>query len=212
MLLSCTIQQKLPQKDWSKNQIRDFMLMHQCFDIPIQENDRLIGHVLFQDLLDNPSSLEILEGFAGISVDSHIYDALTLMRNNDVTCLAVVDLNFSTLGFITTRSIQKYLGATLTSEQPGAVLQIEMASFDFSASEICRIIEAENAHVLGFWLSKITDSNRVRLNVKLNSLHAEAIILSLRRFGYDVVGNFGDEDYRDTINQRFKSLLNHFDL
>lgn len=212
MLLNCTIDTAIPSVNWSKNQLIDFMMEQKCFDVPLVDDKSLVGHTTLEDCMNAYDEVAVSEGFACISVDSHIYDALALLTSQNRTCLAVVNLNFEVIGLVTQNSIQHFLGTTTTSQQRGAVLVIEMASYDYSGSEICRIIESENSHVLGFWISKVSNSNRVRLNVKINTHHAESIILSLRRFGYDVVGNYGDEDYRETVDKRFKSLLTQFDL
>jgi hypothetical protein len=188
------------------------MLEHKCFDVPLLNGKSLAGHTTLEDCMNAHDEPSVSEGFVCISIDSHIYDALALLTSQNRTCLALVNLNFEVIGLVTQNSIQQYLGTTTTAEQRGAVLVIEMASYDYSGSEICRIIESENAHVLGFWISNLPNSNRVRLNVKINTQHAESIILSMRRFGFDVVGNFGDDDYRETVEKRFKALLTQFDL
>ena len=96
--------------------------------------------------------------------------------------------------------------------QGGAILLVEMASYQYYSSELARLIEGEGAQLLGLWLNNVAESGRIQASLKLNIKNAERIINSLQRHGYETIASFGDEDYKENVENRFQSLMKYIDL
>jgi hypothetical protein len=139
-------------------------------------------------------------------------DILNLYNDTPFDSMAVLGEDFEYMGILTRKTLLRAFGSGLTVEQTGAVIIIEMATHQYSSSEISRIVESENAQILGLWLENIPDSARIRASVKINSKNAERIISSLMRFNYEVIASFGDDDYKENVEKRFQSLMKYLDI
>jgi Mg/Co/Ni transporter MgtE len=151
-------------------------------------------------------------GFASVHNNSHIFDVLRIFNESKADVCCVLGEEFEWIGIVTKTSILEALSNSLTSQQKGAVIIVEMAAHQYSSSEISRIIESEGAQLLGLWLTDVAESSRIRASLKLNTQNAERIINGLQRFNYDVIATFGDDDYKENVERRFESFMKYIDL
>ena len=68
--------------------------------------------------------------------------------------MAILGEQFEFVGVMTRKALLKCFSEGLTVEQSGSVIIIEMATHQYSSSEISRIIESENAQILGLVAGK----------------------------------------------------------
>ena len=191
------------------------MLKLSCFQLPVLKGDKLVGSIGLEDCMDNPNqSIEkfVQEGFASVYYNTHIFDVMRVFNEAQSDCSAVLGSEFEFLGVITKSDCEDAIASSLTVEQQGAIVMIEMATSQYSSSEICRIVESENAQLLGLWLENVPDSGRIRASLKLNTKNAERIISGLIRFNYEVIASFGDDDYKENVGKRFQSLMKYLDI
>jgi CBS domain containing-hemolysin-like protein len=142
----------------------------------------------------------------------HIFDVLQVFKSSLKNVCAVLDQDGTWIGILTKNHLINSLSQTLSIEQIGAVIILEMSSAQYSTNELSRIIEGEGSKVLGLWLHKDEDSSRIKISVKINTLNVERIINGFDRFGYDVIATFGDDDYKENIDRKFQSLMKYIDL
>ena len=72
--------------------------------------------------------------------------------------------------------------------EAGGIIVIEKDKKEYSFSEICQIIESNNAKILGVFISKL-DNNIVQLTVKIGHTGMNAIVQTFRRYNYHVVSS-----------------------
>ena len=186
-----------------------------CYDLPVMKNGKLYGTVQLDECIHSKEdTIESLvdPGFTSVHFNTHLFDALRIIKESKASSCCVLGEDFQWVGIITKTAIVEALSLSLTIEQSGAVLVVEMAAHQYSSSEIARIIESEGAQLLGLWLSNVEESGRIRASLKLNTQNAERIINSLQRFNYDVIATFGDDDYKENVERRFESLMKYIDL
>jgi CBS domain-containing protein len=193
----------------------EIMLSNSCSDLPVFQDHKLIGSILLKDCIgleDADIKSKVIPGYASVYFNTHIMDILNLYNDTPFDSMAVLGEDFEYMGILTRKTLLRAFGSGLTVEQTGAVIIIEMATHQYSSSEISRIVESENAQILGLWLENIPDSARIRASVKINSKNAERIISSLMRFNYEVIASFGDDDYKENVEKRFQSLMKYLDI
>ena len=199
----------------SPNVCVEIMMDAECFELPVQKDNQLIGSVTLDDCVatkDKSIKDIISPGFLCIHHQMHLFDVLQVFKSSPKNVCAVLDQNGEWIGILTKNQIINSLSQTLSIEQNGAILIIEMSSAQYSTNELSRIIEGEGSKVLGLWLHKDDDSARIKVTVKINTSNVERIINGFDRFGYDVIATFGDDDYKDNINRKFQSLMKYIDL
>ena len=199
----------------SANVCVEIMMDTECFELPVLKDNQLIGSVTLDDCVatkDKSIKDIISPGFLCIHHQMHLFDVLQIFKSSPKNVCAVLDQNGEWIGILTKNQIIDSLSQTLSIEQNGAILIIEMSSAQYSTNELSRIIEGEGSKVLGLWLHKDDDSARIKVTVKINTSNVERIINGFDRFGYDVIATFGDDDYKDNINRKFQSLMKYIDL
>ncbi|MFY0644081.1 MAG: CBS domain-containing protein [Bacteroidia bacterium] len=201
--------------DWIRKDCANLMFELECFELPVLSESKVIGRVLLEDcLIDSHKTIaDVVENTSSkVYINTHLFDVMQIFRSSNAAVCAVVDLEGNFLGIITKEMVLNRLSHSISTEQPGAILLIEMATHQYSSSEISQIVEGENAQILSMWLEQVPDSGRIRLSMKVNTNSAERIVSSLQRFNYEVISSFGDDDYKDTVERRYQAFIKYLDL
>ena len=193
----------------------EVMMDAQCFELPVQKSNQLIGSVTLEDCISSKEkTIEnlISPGFLSVHYQMHLFDVLQIFKSSAKNVCAVLGENQEWVGILTKNQMINSLSQTLSIEQNGSILILEMSSAHYSTNELSRIIEGEGSKVLVMWLHKDEDSARIKVTVKINTSNVERIINGFDRFGYDVIATFGDKDYKENIDRKFQSLMKYIDF
>ena len=204
----------LLQEDSSVQECLNAMLDVECFELPVIKDGKVYGKIILEDLLDQEGTIanSIEQGFPCVALHTHLFDVMRVMRETNASVCAVLDGSGDFVGIITKQIVLNRLSHAISVEQVGAIVVVEMASHQYSSSEIARIVEGENAQILGMWMQQIESSGRVRISIKLNTVNAERIVNGFMRFNYEVIATFGDQDYREKVEKRYQSLMKYLDI
>lgn len=205
----------LVDENTSTKECIELMMNNLCYQLPVLKNSRLYGTVDLDECLHSEEdTIEHLidSGYAQVHFNTHLFDTLRVFNESKANIVCVLGQENEWIGMLTKSNVIEAIAHSLTIDQTGAIIVIEMASHQYSSSEVCRIIESEGAQLLGLWITNVAGSGRIRASLKLNIQHAERVILSLQRFNYEVVAAFGDDDYKENVEKRFQSLLKYLDI
>ena len=91
------------------------------------------------------------------------------MLTHELFIVPVVDKNNKLLGLIKNRDVLQALGDVFNLELYGSVITIEMIPYDFTLSEIIRLIETEGAKILNIAVKQPNDEyGFTGVSIKLN--------------------------------------------
>jgi hypothetical protein len=94
-----------------------------------------------------------------------------------------------------------------------SLIVLEIQRNDYSLTDIARIVESHNAHVMNLLVLPISDGSMLRVSIKLNVVDITSILRSFERFDYKVVyfvskvGNIHDEH-----EERLAELLHYIEM
>lgn len=184
-------------------------------NLPIVDDKKLLGYALFATLesMDDTALLSDLEyGSEPISIDPNfsVIKGLQLLSDNRFDVLAATSAN-DYLGIIWSKDIIYGLGQSTTAQSDGSVLLLSCNVFNYSISEIGRLIEAEDGKLLGLWTWQPENNNTIDLLLKLNIRHIDNIVNILQSNGYTVLNQINQQS-DDLFEERYKSLLNYLDI
>jgi predicted transcriptional regulator len=169
-------------------------------DIEQEENDRLsIGDF-------------IRANFSYASNKDHIYEVMRAFSEQSLTLFPVLDENNGYSGSITLSSLIRNYMNCAAFIQPGSILVLEMDKRNYSLSEIARIAESENKLILSSYLSSNLESERLEVTIKLNSAQIQNVTAAFERFGYLIKATFDEEDFMDTLKNRYESLMSYLNV
>lgn len=99
------------------------------------------------------------------------------------------------------------------SDTENSLIIIECSLIDYSLTDIARIVESNNAHVMNLFVLPIVDGNTLLISIKLNLIDVSPVLMSLERFNYKIVYYLMKEGVvTDTHKERLDELLYYLDM
>ena len=186
--------------------------------LPVVGDSQLLGLISEDDIFTEGSFEEPIWNFqlklqnVSILHTRHIYEAIKLFADSQLTTLPVVDEKGTYLGVITLADIVKNLASTVAVSNPGGILVLELNANDFSMVEISKIIEDNDAKILSFYITSPADSTRLELTMKLNRIDIQPIIQSFIRYNYTIKASFFESDYFENLRERYDLLMTYLNV
>lgn len=195
--------------------INDYRLTH----LPVVSDDgKFMGLISEEDLLDaeeERGSLQFFaEGFitASVKENEHFLNAVNFSNQHDTTCVPVVNDEKEFVGSITVTDLLKALGNFSGANEIGGIIVMEMERSQFAISEISRLVESNDAHILHLNTTTQADTGLLTVTLHLNKKEIAAIVSTFERYDYDVIYFFGDEKFENEIHSNYRHLMNYLDI
>lgn len=187
--------------------------------LPVVENSRYIGLASFDSLQEcgvcsigslmkrqpDTSHLCVLN-------TQHVYDALKLVSENQLTIAPVVDPDHRYLGSIGTKELLDVFSQVVNVQEAGDTIILEMHPNDFELKKIASIVESDGGKILNFYTSPLNASQLMQVHLKVAGRNTSAIVQSLERFGFQVAGVFSDSKYLDDAHDHYNQLMRFLNL
>jgi len=186
--------------------------------LPVVDDGKLIGMISLETLIE-VSDEEVLiqevplDDSISLPNDQHLFEATRKMLSNELFILPVVDSDKNFLGVIKKHEVLEALSDLFNLESFGSVLTIEMTPYDFTLSELIRIIEVEDAKILGVAVQKPNDhSDFYRVSVKLNIEDSSTVSAALNRYGYVVTSQVSSASMEKDFSDRADELIRYLNI
>jgi len=195
----------------------DFFKEFSIRQLPVVQDNLCIGILSLDDIDDEDIyDLPILDyinlNYSFASNNDHIYEVMRAISEQASTLFPVLDENNNYIGSITLSSLFNNYVNCAAFIQPGSILVLEIDKKNYSLSEIARIVESENKVILSSLLSSNVESAVLEITLKLNSVQIQNLITTFERFGYNIKATFNEEDFMDTLKNRYESLMTYLNV
>ena len=170
---------------------------------------------LYDDLFDKPTLGEYPLQSANCIVrqDQHFYEVIKVASESQDGIVAVVENDDTFVGVITPEEIIRAFAGTTAVQSPGSIIEITLNRIDYSLTEITRLIESENAQVIGcFLISKIEDNSKINVTLKLNKKEVSHVVATLRRFNYKIDRIIQEENLISYEKERLDALMKYLSI
>lgn len=145
--------------------------------------------------------------------NTHLHEALSLITRYGLSLLPVITNDGLYQGAITRDKLIDALSELCHSDSSGSVLVLEMMPQDYALSEIARLVESNNAHVLSLLSHTDPDTGRLLISLKIDLEDASPVIRSFERFNYTVLYHFMKKGMvDDVLQQRMNELLYYMNM
>ncbi len=144
---------------------------------------------------ENTNWLDILEAFA--------------MYNCNI--MPVLNEENTYLGYYELSDIMSLFNNTPFLNETGGIIVIEKGKRDYSFSEICQIVESNDAIVLGAFISKM-DNDIVQATIKIGHTGMNAIVQTFRRYDYNIVSNHEEDKFIEDLKDRSNYLDKYLNI
>jgi len=186
--------------------------------LPVVKGQTFVGIISDSDILDlNTPEEEICKLHIPlvrpfITEAQHAFDVLKIMSELNLSAVAIVDEEYKFLGTVTYKSYMEKFAGLSAIKDPGGIIILEMASNNYSLTQIAQIVEGNDAKILSCYLTTNTDSTLVEVTLKINKDDLAAILQTFFRYNYNVKASFHQSGYSDDMKDRFDQLMHYINI
>lgn len=194
--------------------MNDFKVSH----LPVVEKNNFLGIISEDDILemqdtdDAISTIPLNFTHTFIHGWQHLYDAMKLMSVNKLSVVPILDDKEQYLGLISTHSLISYFAEMASVTNPGAIIELEIAQHNYSLSEIARIVESNDAHILSSYINSSSDSSKIEVTIKIDKEDVSGILQTFQRFNYVAHSFYQDKQDNDDTMNRFDSFMKYLNI
>lgn len=196
------------------NWMEEFKVSH----LPIVNNSDFLGLIAETDIYEMNNYDEPLGNHAlslknpYVYEGQHVYDIIRQVHELKLTLIPVINDKNHYVGSITLQCLTKYFARLAAVDNPGGIIILEMGLRDFLLSEIARIVESNDAIILSLYVMTLPDSTKMQVTLKVNRMDIAPLIATFNRYNYTIKASFFENDYDQTLNDRYDSLMRFLDI
>ena len=194
--------------------INDYRVTH----LAVIAEEKFLGIISEEDLLDvrnEKYSIEVLEKYfikAAVLDTVHFLEAVNNCVRHDTNVVPVVNAENDFMGVISTRDLLKALANFAGADEIGGLVILEMEQSQFAISEISRIVESNDCHIMHMNTTVDAASGMFRVTLHLSKREIAAVVATFERYDYDVVYFFGEQRFENEINHNYDNLMRYLNL
>ena len=186
--------------------------------LPIVNNTDFLGLITEDDIytnnhFDDPLGTHDLSmNRPFINENQHVFEAIKIFAELELTLLPVVDAKENYLGVISKRKLIEEFSEITAVKSPGAILVLEISVNDYSLSEIAQIVESNDTKILSTYITSHPDSTKMDVTIKLNRNDISPVLQTFNRYNYIVKGIYAEPEVSDDLNERFDALMKYLSI
>lgn len=196
------------------------MLMdeYKVWHLPVVDRRQFLGLINETDIysLEDPdNTLEALKpSFQRVFVheSDHLFEVVNIADSMKISALPVLDHKEQYLGVITLRRLIGGLATMTASGFPGSIIILELNVNDYLLSEIAQIVQANDAKILGLYLTPHTESTKLDVTIKINQTDIRSILQTFNRYNYIVKASYSPKDMNEDLRDRYESLMRYLNI
>lgn len=191
----------------------DWMEEFKTTELPIVKDGKYIGLISESNLLDNNDIEGAIEGFGFnfqkpfVHENQHLFEVITMMVENDIDLLPVVNGGNQYLGVITNKMVVSQLSKVVSVSSAGSILTLEVNVKDYSLSEISRMVESDDAKILASFITSHPDSTKLEVTLKINKTEISRILHTFERFNYVVLASYNESEYHQDLQNKYDEFM-----
>jgi len=151
-----------------------------------------------------------LEGFF-VRDTTNWLDILEAFAIHGSNIMPILNIKNEYIGYYELGDIMNLFNDTPFLNEAGGIIVVEKGASDYSFSEICQIVESNDAKILGVFISKI-ENDRVQATIKIGHTGMNAIVQTFRRYSYIVVSNHEEDKFLEDLKKRSNYLDKYLNI
>ena len=184
--------------------------------LPVVKDQKFLGFLTEEMVIDQNEinikvdNLILMGSDCYIFNHQHAFEAVKKATDYGLDLVCVLNEKNEYLGVVVLSDALSVFSQSASIQSEGGVIVLSMRQLDYSLSEISRLIESNDAKVLGSSLNNDkVDPAKVRLTLKINKIDLTHIIATLERFDYKVVAKYQEVAMITNEKDRFDLLMRY---
>lgn len=198
---------------------RQWMEELRLTELPVIEEGQYLGlideEMLLNEDLRYPTVGEypLLGSNCVAYAGNHYYDVLKTAGTEGFRIVAVLDEYQQYMGVISIEDVVEAFAKNSSVSTPGAIIVLRLRMQDYSLSDICRLIEANDLKVLSSYLGPHAEEpGEMLLTLKLNSENVTHTISTMEQHGYIVESAYNNVDSSFDEQERIDILIKYLKI
>jgi predicted transcriptional regulator len=143
--------------------------------------------------------------------DMNWFDVLEEFSKNHTNLLPVLDDKNNYLGFYELDDVLHFFNETAFVKEDGSTIVIEKETADFTFSQICQIVESNDAKILGVFVSN-KSATKTEITLKISQSNFNEIIQTFRRYNYTILSEHQEDAYLADLKDRSDYLNKYLNI
>lgn len=160
--------------------------------------------------LDEPISIANIKKLKEL-VDNHPLNYLREMLENKVDVLPIVSEHNTFVGAVIITELLKDLSLHYSLSDPGSILIVQLGQKESSISDLIRVVESENLHLLSCLVHK-DHNGPIEVTIKVNELDISGLIKTLNRYDFTVISYFSSNESQGALQDHYDHLMNYLNV
>ncbi len=196
----------------------DYFEHSKLYWLPVVRGKHFEGMVSEEMLFDNDDqakigSIILQKADDHIYENQHFFEALKTLHQSNTDVVAVLNVDEEYEGCISAPDLLNYYANIGFIDSPGGILVLCVKNYNYSLSEISRIVESNEMKVLALHVSdNQAETNEIEITLKLNKTDLSRLIASFERFGYTIAANFHETSLHHHDSDRLDALLRYLNV
>jgi acetoin utilization protein AcuB len=197
---------------------QQLMTDYHLLQLPIVNEDKYMGLISEDDILSAENDtiqlqqLESRMSKLAVRANTHFVEAVQMCNDYGLSVVPVVDKEMEWIGAISATDLLKFLGKMTGADEPGGIIVLEMDKASFAFSEICKIVETNDAQITQLNTYYDTQLQMMFVTVKINKFEISDIVATFQRYEYVVKYYFGEELYENELRNNYDHLMNYLNM
>jgi len=183
---------------------------------PVLENEVFIGSISEEEVYIYPNSdlindhkLNLHRFF--VRENMNWFDVFEEFSKNHTNLLPILNDKNQYIGFYELDDVLHFLNETIFIKENGGIVVVEKESTEYTFSQICQIVESNEAKVLGAFISNVTD-NTTQITIKISQHNFNEIIQTFRRYNYTILSEHQEDSYLAGLKERSDYLDKYLNI
>jgi hypothetical protein len=182
----------------------------------VVEKEMYIGSIASDDIETFEANKKVtdyrysLEGFFARSTMIWL-DVLEVFAKNNTNLVPVLDEKNKYVGYYEITDIMKFFHETPFLQESGGIIIVKKRISEYSMGQIAQIVESNNGKLLGLFVSE-TDSENIKVTIKISLGVMNEIIQTFRRYNYEIVSEHFEDNYINTLKERSDYLDKYLNI
>ncbi|MBX3239972.1 MAG: CBS domain-containing protein [Chitinophagaceae bacterium] len=194
-------------------EMNDFHVSH----LAVADEGRYMGIVSEEMLLDMDESaqVEILKADLPrpfVRQNDSFLLAVRIAKKMHLSVVPVVSEQYELLGAISEEELFTQLAAFCGIDENGGFIILEMEKQDFSAGELNRLVESNDAYITQLNTQIDTANQLLIVSLRINKAEISDIVATLQRHEYTIRYYFGEELYQNELQSNLDHLMNYLNI
>jgi hypothetical protein len=146
-----------------------------------------------------------------VRLDTNWLDILEAFGQNDTNVMPVLDEKNNYQGYYELGDIIGIFNNTPFLNEAGGIIVVEKGVRDYSFSEICQIIESNDAKILGVFISHL-DGDNMQATIKIGHQGMNEIVQTFRRYDYNIISSHDEDLLLENLKERSNYLDRYLNI